>query len=159
MSVLLNNTCVIGPRAAGFRRPSASIVNGVFGRHKQRERKTSLPHCSLSFLWLWAMLIFWAEDDISFKLMCVISGQSSCLIIVLTVPYLASDMVLLIMQCSRACGPDITRRSRLFSRIHTQRQGSSGLACGTVCDCCFRGLGFITERGRDREALSTSLTL
>ncbi len=52
---------------------------------------------------LWVMLIFWAVDDISYKLLvCVISGQSVCLIIVLTVPYLASDMVWLIMQCSYA---------------------------------------------------------
>jgi len=39
---------------------------------------------------------------LSFLCVFVISGQSACLIIVLTVPYLASDMVWLIMQYSHS---------------------------------------------------------
>lgn len=69
------------------------------------------------FLWLWVMLIFWAVDDISYKLfVCVISGQSACLIIVLTVPYLASDMVWLITQCSHTHVGQILRDALDYSR-------------------------------------------
>lgn len=74
------------------------------------------------------MLIFWAVDDISYKLfVCLISGQSACLIIVLTtifsLRYGLDDYAMLIC----ACGPDFKGHAQLFSL--KQRKAAQLRAC------------------------------